>query len=115
MEMRGEYKENVIRFIYLVLALIVLVAFLTSCKGPKVIDSNNEVVENGFVFVFSKRMIYTEDMFAVAEITSFEYEDQIEVIITMNPKYASALNELMRYVYTIHPKAKIKVKYDEEL
>lgn len=77
--------------------------------------SNKEIEEKGIRV--TERVIYTEDTIPVAKITSFEHECYkgdciVEISITMNPKYSSAANEIMRYVYTKHPKSKIEINYD---
>lgn len=111
------------RQIYITLALLCSAALVTCTTYPVVFDSRvkitkmseQEIKEKGIKV--TDRIVYTEDTIAVAKITSFEHEcykgDCItEISITMNRKYSSASNEIMRYVYTKHPDAKIEINYD---
>jgi hypothetical protein len=113
------------KYVNIVLALSVCLTVIACKSTSMAFDSyrkitkmsDEEIKESGIKI--TKRIIYTEDTIPVAKITSFEHECYkgnciVELSITMNRKYNSASTEIMRYVYTKHPHAKIELNYDED-
>ena len=78
--------------------------------------SKTEIKENGFRV--DERIIYTNDSVPLARIHSVEFESYKGVVVQeisvtmLNKATYGAATELMRYLYTIAPKAKIEINYD---
>lgn len=100
---------------------------LISCKSSQSLkfESNTKIskmssseIENLGIRTDSLT-IFTKDTIPVAFIQSYEYECYkgsviTEISVTVKYPYYGSSGEIMRYVYTKHPRAKIEINYDNQ-
>ena len=108
-----------IRNLIVVFIALLVSTFVISCKTtqryPKIKPlSKSEMSESKFKVV--DRLIYL-DTICVAEISSWEWEciNGIviqEISISMKTRHNDLGSQVMRWVYTKHPRAKIEINYD---
>jgi hypothetical protein len=99
----------------IVLLLAIAVATLTSCTSSKYTMSDTEIEEKGYT---TNKFDILKNGVVIAKITSHEFElynNKLvkELSITINSiSQTSDIEDIIKYVHTRFPDAKIEVNYD---